>query len=69
MRVYRGKRRPSVDQRWAAGPGFKGKEERPGQGKRIALLAGVNFPNTHLITSVCVPLFRQEQSVSHRQPE
>jgi len=25
-----GKRRPSLDQRWDAGPGFKGKEERPG---------------------------------------
>lgn len=37
-----GKRRPSVDQRWAAGPGFKGKEERPGRGKMIMLFARVN---------------------------
>ena len=49
-----GKRRPSVDQRWAAGPGFKGKAERPGRGKGIVLLAGVGFHHPSCRSPHCV---------------
>lgn len=70
LRGGRGKRRPSVDQRWAAGPGFKGKAERPGRRKGDSALSRSRLPSPVLrITSLCLLLIREEQSLSPRVPE